>query len=191
MEKMLASQSFGTEGIFAMEVKEEPLSSVAPELCEQLIKLSPEEALKELNEEVKRRREEKKKPVYLTDEEKNLTPDQLYLKLKTDSITARESEFLQQLQLLPADYQSWSLADIKRWFRDARHRQWAIRQLKQNKQLFICPTCGKARDVQSHTCTPLWSRPTTRAGVPVQQQTYITKTPQGFRVGQHTVLDSD
>lgn len=191
IDRLTAPDSDECEGIFAADIKIEPLSSTSPHMYKRLADLSPEEALKELSDEVKRLKDSKKKPVFLTEQERELPAADLYLKFKTENIQKRENDFLQQLSTLPTDVQQWSLADIKRWFRDRRHEQWAIRQIKANRPLFICPHCDRARDAQTHKCIPLWQRPTTRAGIPVQQQTYISQSPSGFRVGQRTVLDSD
>lgn len=191
IDRLTAADSDECEGIFAADIRTEPLSSMSPHVYNRLGNLSPEEALKELSDEVKRIKDDKKRPTFLTEEERELPAADLYLRFKTENIQKRENDFLQHLSKLPTDVQQWSLADIKRWFRDRRHEQWAIRQIKANKPLFICPHCDRARDAQTHKCIPLWQRPTTRAGIPVQQQTYISQSPSGFRVGQRTILDSE
>jgi hypothetical protein len=162
-----------------------------PTLVDKLSKMTIEEATQELKEELKRQREAKRKPVYLTEAEKAMPVEQLYLKLKEDNVRARESEFLQNLPSLPTNVRDWSLTDIKRWFRDQRHEQWAIRQVQQGKTLFICPHCNRARDMSSHRCIPLWKRPIIRKGVPMQHQTYLAPSSQGFRVGSKTVNDPE
>jgi hypothetical protein len=189
VDRLLAIATIESEEVFAINALEEPL--INPKIASKLATMTPTEALRELNDEVKRIKDDKKKPKFLTEEEKALPADELYLKLKQENIIHRETDFLSQLQQLPADVQEWSLTDIKRWFRDRRHELWAIRQIKANKPIFICPTCEKARDAESHRCVPLWNRPVTRAGIPLQQQTYMTQSPQGLRIGQRTTLDTN
>lgn len=180
--------------VAAYEMKPEPLSSVAPDLYKKIAGMSPEEAAKELRDEVARRKEERKKPVPLTVEEQALSPDALYLKMKTRSIVAREAPFLDHLQgmeEIPSDVRTWSTADVERWFLDERHEQWGLRKIRRKEKLYICPGCDRARDPDSHTCVGVFQRRTTRSGVPVRRETYLSTSKQGFRVGQRTKLDTD
>lgn len=164
---------------------------IDPALLSRLATMTPDAAARELNAELKRQRDERKRPVYLSDEEKEMTAEQLYLKFKQTDLAARDADFLQRLSRLPADAREWSRADIKSWFRDQRHEQWALRQLEQGKVLFICPQCNRARDADAHRCIPLWRQSTTRSGVPMQQQTYMTTSGSSFRVGQRTIPDAE
>lgn len=161
------------------------------ELHGRLGGVSQEEALRILQNEAKLRKDEARRPKYLTEEEKLLSADELYLHLKQQNLLAREADFLDQLPILPPDARTWSVTDIKRWFRDQRHEQWAVRKLHEGKTLFICPQCNRARDAEAHRCVSLWSRTAVnRSGVPTYQRTVLTPSTTGsFRVATTTTPD--
>lgn len=161
------------------------------EMLEKIVDVSQEEAIRILQEESKLRREGAKKPKFLSETEKTMPTDKLYMHLKQQNLRARESQFLEQLPTLPKDASTWSVADINRWFRDQRHEQWAIRKLREGKTLFICPHCNRARDAESHRCVNLWSRTSvSRTGVPTYQRTFLTpSSPGSFRVATSATPD--
>lgn len=166
---------------------------ITPELREQLLHASQEDARRILAVAAKERQQEAKRPVYLSDEERNLSTEELYRRFKTKEIAQREADFLQRLPVLPPDAKTWSVTDIKRWFRDQRHEQWAVRMLREGRTLFVCPQCNRARDVESHRCVGLWTKPTTtRGGIPAFTSTYIAPTAHGnLRINTATTPDVD
>lgn len=151
------------------------------------------EAAKATSYEVKRLRQQQRAPRFLTEEEKAMSIDELYLKWEKERVQSRHMDFINKLPPLPADYRNWPVADIRRWFRDQKHHNWAISQLKKGVKLYICPTCNQVRDSERHRCIPLWKRTTTsREGLPMQQQTYLTPANQSgtYRVGVRVTPDA-
>lgn len=150
------------------------------ELQQILPNLSQEEAKRLLTLQAQQRSEIAKQPVFLTEEEKLLPTHELYIRLKQQDLLKKENTFLQECPLLPSDVRTWSIADIKRWFRDQRHQMWAVKQLKRGKTLYVCPHCSRVRDQQTHKCVPLWARSTkNRDGLPLVEQMVASPTAQG------------
>lgn len=166
---------------------------ISPELLHKMAAMSQEEVARELQLEAQKRRQQRKQPVYLSEAEKAMSTTELFQKLYREQLTTQDEEFLASLPILPPDVRQWSLADIKRWFRDTRHEQWAVRQLQLGRTLFICPVCNKVRDADAHRCVPLWSRPVpSRSGVPLQQQALLTRSGRNtYRISQQNVVNPE
>lgn len=159
-------------------------------LLTKLSTMTQEEAIQELNLEVKRQRLLKRQPKYLTAELKALADEDLIHHLRQEEVEARSKGRADVIEI-PLEVRERPVAEIRRYIRDRQQEIQLVRQARAGNAPVLCPKCHQLKP-KGHFCTTVFELPTTiHKGIPVKKVVQLSRTGRGpLAVRQRTVTDT-
>lgn len=170
--------------------------SPRPELDAELAGLSEAEMLAKLREREQRRREERKQPKFLTDEEKQMTMDELHRYWKVERQRRRnEREDLrvydfQPLGQLTEEQKKLPRRDVERLIARRREEVWADTMRARGIEVLKCDTCYRLH-TGDHSCIATRWRTDAQRHSAVPRGVVVTGTPQGVRVTTAPIIEEE
>lgn len=154
------------------------------------------EALTLLREKEKQYKDARKDPTHLTEEEKQMTLDQLYRKWKVERLRRRQeladlriSDFA-PLGELTEEQKSWPRANIQRLIRLKKQEQWVEAMKSKGIEVYSCDVCYKLY-TDNHQCLATqWqlNRGTTTS---TPRGVIVTQSASGVRLRATEIIDPD
>jgi hypothetical protein len=153
--------------------------------------------LDKLREREAARKEAARPPAYLTDEEKQLTMDQLARKWKVER--QRQQNLREELRAqdfaplgsLTEEQKLLPRNDVRRIVMDRKSEVWAENMRARGFEVLRCATCQRLHLPGKHECFKTsWVTEATR-NTPVQQTVIVSKTTQGVQVRRTPVIDEE
>lgn len=160
---------------------------VSESLAEEYAQMTPQQLLRKLQSEEKKRREEARKPRFLNEEERLMDMDSLDKKWKEEERALREQkgEKSKQEQILlgslSKEEKELSVTEIRKLIRQKKYENWVRKMTALGVELDVCKVCNEFAG-KAHRCLPTnWVVATKKgeAGIPVKTEIIVTNSGSG------------
>ena len=169
-------------GTSKQKTKPQTNTPVSAGLTSMFATMSEEEVLEQLLKRRKERKEEARKPIYLTEEEKKMslaTLDKIWKEeeQRERSLWQRKSD--NDLGLLTEEEKKLSKAELKFLIRQRKQEAWVKSMKEKNIPLFRCDVCSQITTTNHRCSATSWAMPGTHKLVPITQEVIFQQTGGG------------
>jgi hypothetical protein len=173
--------------------KKKPEPLISPGRADELAKLTEEDLYEELQRKRKQKREEKKRPIFLTEEEKQLPLVELERRWKEEERREKaDKRLVEDLGTLNDEEKNLSKGEIKALLRQRKYEAWVRRMRAQGIPLRWCDTCQELA-TSRHLCmqTP-WMLQGRRGALPVKDGLILSQKGTGdVKLQKRMLIDTE
>jgi hypothetical protein len=145
-------------------------------------KMSEDELFEELQKKRRERREEARKPVFLTEEEQNLSVaalDKRWRDQEQKERALRRTEEEEELGVLTEEEKKLPKSELKFLIRRKKKDAWIRRMQDRNIPLFKCSVCGEITTSIHRCAATSWAIQGTKKLIPVNEEIIFQQTGTG------------
>lgn len=155
---------------------------ISQEEVNQYAEMSEEELFEALQKKRRERREEAKKPVFLTEEERSLpiaTLDKRWREQEQQERTKRRRQEEAELGVLTEEEKRMPKSELKFLIRQKKQEAWIKRMQNQNVPLFRCEVCSQITTSHHRCAATSWAIQGVKRLVPITEEIIFQQVGAG------------